>query len=102
MFKLYGNSKINNWEEITTSMRLEQVERRAEKLTGKEYYSYMIKESSKEGDRIVKQENLYEECMVEYSNDVKVDFEVKAAVFKPGRMKNKEELRRLTDEYVDR
>lgn len=60
----------------------------------------MIIESSEKGDRTVRRQELYQECTVEYSDDVKTKFEVKATTFKPSKMKQKEELRRMTQDYL--
>ena len=100
MYKLYAQSKTEGWKIIKTHTKLEIIEKESEKLTCKEYYSYIIKEVTKEGDRLIKQQTLLQECKVEYSDNVKVDFEVKAMTFKPSRMKQKEELRRMTEDYL--
>ena len=41
-------------------------------------------------------------CQVEYVDNLKTDIEVKAMTFKPSRMKEKEKLRRMTEEFIDR
>lgn len=44
----------------------------------------------------------YKKCKVEYVDNLKTDVEVKAMTFTPSRMKRKEELRKLTEDYIDR
>ena len=103
MYKLYAeNRKIGNWSVIATHTNLKIIQQKADKLNSKEYYSYIIKETTKEGDKLVKQQVLNQECKIEYTDEVKVDFEVNAYTFKPSKMKQKEELRKLTQDYIDR
>ena len=100
MYKLYAQSKQGSWKVIATHTKLSIIEEKAEKLTSKDYYSYIIKETTKEGDRLVKQQTLSEECKIEYVNEVKTDYEVKTIIYKPSKMKQKEELRKMTEEYL--
>lgn len=101
MYKLYAEDrKIGSWSVIATHTNLKIIQQKADKLNSKEYYSYIIKETTKEGDRLVKQETLNQECKIEYTDDIKVDFEVKTYTFKPSKMKQKEELRKMTEEYL--
>ena len=103
MYLLQGLSKENGWETIETSDNLETIYAvKEEKVTPKKYYSYIIKKRTKEGDDLVESKQLFEECQVEYSDDVKPKYEVKAITFKPSRMKEKEELRRMAKDYIDR
>ena len=100
MFKLYAQNKIKGWELVKTDEDLDELELFAETLKPKDCYEYMIIEHTPKGDRTVRRQELYQECEVEYSDDVKVNFEVKATTFKPSKMKQKEELRRMTEEYL--
>lgn len=50
----------------------------------------------------LKNKKIYKECEVEYVDDLKTKVEVKALTFVPSRMKKKEELRRMTEQYIDR
>ena len=50
----------------------------------------------------LKNKKIYKECKVEFVDNLKTDVEVKALTFVPSRMKEKEELRKLTEEYIDR
>ena len=52
-------------------------------------------------DSVLKQKTLGTECSVEYSDNVKSKVEVKAAVFKPSRMKRKEEDRKIFKAYFE-
>lgn len=110
MYQLYIQSIKKGWidedEEIRKgkliSNDLDELELLAEKISPKKYLEYMIIEHRKDGDRTVRRQELYQECEVEYSDDVKTSFEVKAVTFKPSRMKQKEELRKETDKYIDK
>lgn len=105
MFQLYAQSKKKGWinkdDKIGcfVSDDLDELELLAEKFSPKEYYEYMIIEHRKDGDRIARRQELYQECTVEYSDDVKTSFEVKATTFKVSRTKKKEELRKEIDKY---
>ena len=106
MFQLYAQNKLKGWVSKDDrlgnfiSNDLDDLELLAEKLDPKEYYEYMIIEHTKEGDRTVRRQELYQKCKVEYSDNAKVNFEVKATTFKPSKMKQKEELRKMTEEYL--
>lgn len=102
MYKLYAQKLQGGWEKIIQAGTLKEIEKEAQYLTAKEYFSYMVVEHSKEGDQVITRKKLYEECKVEFVDDIKSKVEVKALTFKPSRMKKKEELRRLTEEYIDR
>ena len=99
MYKLYGQNKITGWQLIKTSDDLDKLNLIAGTLRAKDYFEYMIIEHSEKGDSTVRRQELYDECKVEYVDDVKVSFEVKATTFKPSKMKQKEELRKMTEEY---
>lgn len=62
----------------------------------------MIIENIGNGDEIIERKDFTRECQVEYVDELKTKYEVKAVAFKPSRMKRKEELRRMTEQYVDR
>ena len=108
MYKLYAQHKLKGWVNEDARIKkgnfisndLDELELLAEKFDPKEYYEYMIIEHRKDGDRIARRQELSKECEIEYSDDVKVDFEVKAVTFKPSKMKQKEELRKMTEEYL--
>lgn len=102
MYRIYGKNKIKGWEKIDSTADKEKAFSTANKLNAKEYYSYMIIENNGNGDSVIAQESLYEECKVEYVDELKTKYEVKAVTFKPSRMKKKEELRRMTEDFIDR
>ena len=102
MYKLYAQKLQGGWEKIIQAGTLKEIEKEAQYLTAKEYFSYMVVEHSKEGDQVITRKKLYDECEVEFVDEVKSKVEVKAMTFKPSRMKKKEELRKLTEEYIDR
>lgn len=100
MYKLYGQNKITGWTLIKTSDDLDKLNLIAGTLKAKDYFEYIIIEHSEKGDNTVRRQELYDECEIEYVDDVKVSFEVKATTFKPSKMKQKEELRKITEEYI--
>ena len=74
--------------------------KKTEKINPIDYFEYLIVEHSELGDSTVKRQELYKECKVEYSDDVKTCFEVNALMFRPSRTKQKQELRKEIDEYM--
>lgn len=108
MFHLYVQSIKKGWTDEDEELKkgklisddLDELELLAEKLTPKKYLEYMIIEHRKDGDRTVRRQELYQECKVEYIDNANVSFEVKAITFKPSKMKQKEELRKMTEEYL--
>lgn len=100
MLKLYAEKIKGGWEEIEIPNDLEGAKEVADALSPKEYFVCLIKERKNGQDNIAYRRELYKECEVEYSDDVKVNFEIKATTFKPSKMKQKEELRRMTEEYL--
>lgn len=44
----------------------------------------------------------YEECEIEYANDIDTDIKIRSYAFQPSKMKEKEELRRMAQDYIDR
>ena len=106
MFQLYAQSKKKGWinrdDKIGCfiSDDLDELELLAEKFSPKDYYEYMIIEHRKDGDRIARRQELYQECTVEYSDDVKTTFEVKTTTFKPSKMKQKQEFIKEVEKYL--
>lgn len=113
MYKVYGNSKINGWEVVANKKSLVDAKKIANRLTADEYYSYLIKESDENGDRIIRQETLKEETEKEKVKSFKEKYKVKEEKVndkyelsgreKPkSRMKKKEELMKEVRDYIDR
>lgn len=102
IYKLYGNSKTKGYELIDKSNDKDKIFKEVGNVSSKEYYSYMIIANEGNGDEVIGRKDFTRECTVEYSNNVKPKIEVKSVVFKPTRMKRKEELRKLTENYIDR
>lgn len=102
MFQLYKQDKIKGWvtKDEYISDNLDELELIAGELTAKECYEYLIVEHRKDGDRTVKRQELYDECEVEYVDDVKTSFEVKATTFKVSRTKQKQEFRKEVEKYL--
>ena len=82
MYRIYGQNKITGWEKIDSTKDEEKAFETAERISAKEYYSYMIIQNNGNGDEVIERKNLYEECKVEYADEVKTDFEVKAMIFR--------------------
>ena len=102
MYKLYAQRLDGSMEKITVEDTIEKIDAVISELSPKEYYLYMVKTRVNGGDDIVKSGKLYEECKVEFVDDIKSKVEVKAMTFKPSRMKKKEELMREVRDYIDR
>lgn len=110
MYRLY-KKKINGSydNEIIYRETFEEIEKEAEKISPKEYYSYLIIENDGEGDRVVTSQELYKEVRVEETDKDESNIRVDASeiatdgkkikVRKLTRMKRKEEERKLTEEY---
>ena len=102
MYRLYAQRQEGGWDKITSDNKLEEIEKEINKLDIKEYYSYMIIKNEGKGDAFFKDGKLSKECKVEYVDNLKTYIEVKGTEFKVSRMKKKEDLRKLTEEYIDR
>lgn len=102
MYQLYVQSITKGWysKPAYISDNLDDLDLIAEQIDAKECCEYMIIEHRKDGDRTIRRQELYDECEVEYSDDVKTSFEIKATTFKVSRTKKKEELRKMTEEYL--
>ena len=100
MLKLYAEKLKGGWKEIEIPNDLEKAKEIADSLSPKEYFVCLIKERKNGLDSIVYRRELYKECEVEYSDDVKVNFEVKAISFKPSKMKEKQKLKKEIDKYL--
>lgn len=102
MYKLYAQNRIKGWQLIKISNNLDELDLLAERFEPKDYFEYMIIEHSEKGDSIKRRQELSKECEVEYTNNFKKKYEVKAVTFKPSKMKQKEELRKMTENYIER
>ena len=103
MYILYGKTMQGEYKKIAEKSDINKLDMYINKIKKEGYYSYMVKKTSKEeGDSIVKDGKFYKECKVELVDDLKSKVEVKALTFTPSRMKRKEELRKMTENYVER
>ena len=104
MYQLYVQTKSGSREKIGNGTNsLEEIYSKILPTTlseRKDLFSYMIILHSPAGDDIIERKELYKECKVEFSNNVKTKYKVNATTFKPSRMKEKEELRKMTEEYL--
>lgn len=100
MYKLYAQNKKGVWKLIDKSKELGQIYIEIDKITPKEYYKYMIKDEKPKTDDIIEIRDLYKECKIEIKENINSKYEIKATTFKPSKMKKKEELRKMTEEYL--
>lgn len=100
MLKLYAEKLKGGWEELKIPNDLEGAKEVADSLSSKEYFVCIIKERKNGQDNIVYRREIYKECEVEYTDDVKTSFEVKAIAFKPSKMKEKQKLKKEIDKYL--
>lgn len=104
IYRIYGQSKEKGWEVVDTKTDKEEAISLAQGLSAEEYYKYLIIEHDYKNncDFPIKAEDLYQECKVKYE-DIKTGIEVKATEIRPySRAKNKQELQKLAEEYIDR
>ena len=94
--------KKNGWKKINSTPDKKEAFKTAGRINAKEYYSYVIIQNIGNGDEVIATKDFSRECTVEYVDEVKTKIEVKATTFKPSRMKKKQELRKLTEQYIDR
>jgi len=102
MYRLYAQRLQGSYDKIGERKTLEEIEKLANGISQSEYYSYMIIKNEGNGDEIVTSQKLYERVKVEIVDKDETSIEVKTKVFQPSRMKKKEELRKLTEGYIDR
>jgi hypothetical protein len=110
IYKIYGKNKKFNWELVDTKNNKEEAIENAKNLSPKEYYKYMIIEHDckNNSDFSIDLEDLYQECEVVYE-DINPKIEVKTMIFtteknkeKYNRRKEKDDLRKLAEDYIDR
>ena len=102
MYKVYAHNKQKGWEKIDSTDDKKKAFKTVGRINSKEYHSYMIIQNNGNGDEIIERKDFTRECEVEYVDEVKTKIEVKAMTFKPSRTKEKQELRKLTEKYIDR
>ena len=101
MYKLCALSKTKGWVEIKIPNDLDEIHSIIEEeITAKDYYSYVLKERKNNTDSVIETKQLYEKCEIEYSDNVKTRFEVKITTFNSSRAKEKQQLRKMTEEYL--
>ncbi len=64
--------------------------------------TYMIIEHSPNGDQVLEREELSRECKIEFVDKLDTKYKVKAMVFQPSKMKQKEELKKMIKEFEER
>ena len=104
-YRIYGYNKNKGWEIVDIKKDKEESIDYAKSLSGEDYYKYMIIEHDHKNnsDFPIESGELYEECKVKKVNNFKVGLKVKAMEIKPfNRAKNKQELKKITEQYIDR
>ena len=113
MYRIYAQKQQGGWDRIATKPTYEHIKLLVDKLKQDGYYSYMIIKNECNGDEIVERNKLqdndiiehngkkYKKCEVERVNDFKSKYEVKGVAFTPSRAKQKEDLRKLTQDYIN-
>lgn len=102
MYKLYAQKRDGGYDKITQKQTIEEIDKAISRLKATEYYSYLIIQNNGEGDIPYDRQVLSEPVKIEFTDKDETSIEVKTHVFKPSKMKQKEELRRLTQDYIDR
>lgn len=100
MYRIYAHQREKGWVIVDVKLSKEDAIEVADNLEPKNYYSYLVVEADENGEKVVQRKDLTKECEVEFVDNLKTDYEVKATTFKPSRMKKKEELRKLTQNYT--
>lgn len=104
-YRIYGYEKKRGWGIVDIIPDKDIAIDYAKKLSGKDYYKYMIIEhdNKENSDFPIETGDLYEECKVTQVNNFKAGLKVKAMEIKPfNRAKNKQELKKITEQYIDR
>ena len=101
MYRLYAQKINGGYEKLLESLYIKDINKEINKINAKDYYSYMVIKNDGNGDNVITSKKLYEEVKVEYG-DIKTDIQVNATTFKPSKAKKKEELRKITRDYIDR
>lgn len=113
MYRLYKKKITGSYDnEIIYRKTFEEIQKEAEKISPNEYYSYLIIENDGEGDRVVTSQELYKEVRIELTDKDETNIKLNIAEIstdgkkikarKLTRTKKKEELRKLTEGYIDR
>lgn len=102
-YRIYGLNKNKGWEMVDIKKDKEEAIDYAKNLSGEDYYKYIVIEHDHKNnsDFPIDRGDLYQECTVKYE-DIKTGIEVKATEIKFNRAKNKQELKRMTEQYIDR
>lgn len=59
MYKVYGSNRKSGWEVIYITSSLIEAKNIANRLSSKEYYSYLIKECTDLEDKIISRKSLF-------------------------------------------
>ena len=100
MYRIYAHQKNKGWVIVDVKKDKEEAIETADSLNPKDYYSSLVVQADENGERVIQRKDFTKECEVEFVDHLETKIEVKATIFKPSRMKKKEELRKLTQNYT--
>lgn len=109
-YKLYAQTQQGSWEKVSTNDNLEKLRQGIKKLELTGYFAYMIVKNNNQGDEVIERDRFQEDTKPRKNEKEKVkDFKSKYKVqdtdnpitnISTSRAKQKEDLRKLTDEYL--
>ena len=107
MYRLYAQKQQGGWDMISTKQSYDLIKQSINTIKQDGYYSYMIIKNEGNGDEIVESNKLQEyterQRVNKFKDTYKVNKEDNSTKPKPSnRAKRKEELRKLTQDYIDR
>ncbi len=97
IYRMYGQSKKNGWELISTNRDVRKVREAGECLDKEQFYGYLIIEHdiTNDCDFTVEEKLFTKECKVKYVDDLEQETRVVATTFKPAEI-----MRETKEDYV--
>lgn len=108
MFRIYLYSEKIGWKKVAYTNKLQEAINAAKDNKELGDIKYLIIEETVNGDQVIKNEDFSKECTIEFVDNLKTNIEIQATTFtpeqrkRPSKMKQKEELRKLTEDYIER
>ena len=105
MYKLYAQKQQGGWDRICIKPSYDLIKKTIQAIKYDGYYAYMVIKNEGNGDEIVERNKLQEDNEKQKVNKFKDKYKVvqeeDAIKSRPNsRAKQKEELRKLTDDYL--
>lgn len=99
MYQLYVQTKQGSWEKSYSEQNdLQKLQEKIKQLNKKDFFGYLIIERSSNGDQVIEGGKFFEETgEIEVKKPEKLKKQNKKS-----KMKEKEELRKLTEKYRER